>query len=153
MTAAHRTLPFDTLVRVINKTNGLEVDVRINDRGPFIDGRVIDLSLAAARKIDMERAGIAPVSVRILRNAVDVRRSAGGPFYAVQVGAFENPNAAENLRRQLEHRYSDVSVESSEGDRVFYRVRIGREPDLLIAEKLAAELRKDNFDSFVVRVN
>jgi rare lipoprotein A len=153
MTAAHRTLPFDTLVRVTNKANGREVDVRINDRGPFIEGRVIDLSLAAARKINMDRAGITPVTLRVLKEGIEVRRTRGGPFYAVQVGAFENPKAAEDLRRQLENRYREVSVQSSPGDKVLYRVRIGREPDLLIAEKLAAELRRDNFDSFVVRVN
>jgi rare lipoprotein A len=67
MTAAHRTLPFDTLVRVTNKNNGQRVDVRINDRGPFIEGRVIDLSLAAARVIGMERAGLAPVTLIIAR--------------------------------------------------------------------------------------
>src|SRR5262245_33430449 len=67
MTAAHRTLPFNTVVRVTNKTNGREVDVRINDRGPFVDGRVIDLSLVAARSIDMVRAGVAPVRLAILK--------------------------------------------------------------------------------------
>src|ERR1041385_6260714 len=58
MTAAHRTLPFNTIVRVTNKTNSQSVEVRINDRGPFVDGRVIDLSFAAAQKIDMVRAGV-----------------------------------------------------------------------------------------------
>ncbi len=61
MTAAHRTLPFNTLVRVTNKANGETVDVRINDRGPFVDARVIALSVAAARKIDMVRYGVVPV--------------------------------------------------------------------------------------------
>jgi rare lipoprotein A len=153
MTAAHRTLPFDTLVRVKNKANGREVDVRINDRGPFIDGRVIDLSLVAARQIDMERAGIAPVILTILKTGVEVRRSSGGPFYAVQVGAFENLNAAEDLRQRLEARYHGVSVQPSSGEKIVYRVRLGREPDLLIAEKLAAELRQDHAGAFVVPVN
>jgi rare lipoprotein A len=67
MTAAHRTLPFNTLIRVTNEKNGLEVDVRINDRGPFVPGRVIDLSLAAAKKIDMVRDGIVPVELTILK--------------------------------------------------------------------------------------
>ena len=57
MTAAHRTLPFNTVVRVQNTTNGKEVEVRINDRGPFIAGRIIDLSVRAARAIDMLRPG------------------------------------------------------------------------------------------------
>src|SRR5436309_6815760 len=67
MTAAHRTLPFNTVVRVTNKINSESVDVRITDRGPFIDGRVIDLSLAAAHKIDMVRAGVVPVKLRIMK--------------------------------------------------------------------------------------
>ena len=66
LTAAHRTLPFGTRVRVTNRDNGRSVTVTINDRGPFTPGRVIDLSEAAARKIDMIRAGIAPVEIEVL---------------------------------------------------------------------------------------
>jgi rare lipoprotein A len=64
LTAAHKTLPFGTRVRVTNLDNGKAVTVRINDRGPFVKGRVIDLSLAAAKKVDMVRAGVANVEVR-----------------------------------------------------------------------------------------
>jgi rare lipoprotein A len=67
LTAAHRTLPFDTVVRVQNLTNGKTVAVRINDRGPFLAGRIIDLSLRAARALDMVRAGVVPVQLQILR--------------------------------------------------------------------------------------
>ena len=66
LTAAHRTLPFETWVEVTNLTNGKRIDVRINDRGPFVDGRIIDLSQAAAREIDMLRAGIARVRLRVI---------------------------------------------------------------------------------------
>src|SRR5438093_13605853 len=69
LTAAHRTLPFNTVVRVTNKTNGREVDVRVNDRGPFVDGRVIDLSLKAARQIDLVRTGTAPVKLRVIKGS------------------------------------------------------------------------------------
>jgi rare lipoprotein A len=68
MTAAHKTLPFNTVVRVKNLQNGEEVDVRINDRGPFVKGRVIDLSLAAAKEIDLVRAGVAPVKLKVLKD-------------------------------------------------------------------------------------
>jgi rare lipoprotein A len=68
MTAAHKTLPFNTVVRVKNLQNGEEVDVRINDRGPFVKGRVIDLSLAAAKEIDLVRAGVVPVKLKILKD-------------------------------------------------------------------------------------
>ena len=66
LTAAHKTLPFGTRVRVTNLDNGKSVDVRINDRGPFVAGRVIDLSPAAARKLDMLRAGVVRVKLDIL---------------------------------------------------------------------------------------
>jgi rare lipoprotein A len=67
LTAAHRTLPFDTWVEVTNLTNGKQVSVRVNDRGPFVDGRIIDLSMAAADQIDMVRAGIAQVKLKVIR--------------------------------------------------------------------------------------
>lgn len=153
MTAAHRTLPFNTVVLVTNKNNGREIEVRINDRGPFVDGRVIDLSLVAAREIDMVRAGIAPVKLKILKAGTATRASAGQPVYTVQVAAFENVRAAEDLKRQLEKKYPGVSVQSFSGAKTIYRVRVGREPDLKAAEKLAAQLRKEDYESFVVRAN
>jgi rare lipoprotein A len=151
LTAAHRTLPFNTVVRVKNEDNGREVQVRINDRGPFIDGRVIDLSLRAAREIEMVRAGVVPVKLTILR-AGEPRRPSG-PIYAVQVGAFENPRAAEDLKQQLEKKYPGVTVQSYAGEKILYRVRVGPERDIGSAEKLAAQLKKEDLKPFVVRVN
>jgi rare lipoprotein A len=68
MTAAHKSLPFGTNVRVLNLQNGREVVVRINNRGPYIKGRIIDLSLAAAEKLGMTKAGVVPVKVEVLAN-------------------------------------------------------------------------------------
>ena len=150
LTAAHRTLPFNTLVRVKNEINGREVEVRINDRGPFVDGRVIDLSFRAAQQIDMVRAGTAPVKLTILK-AGEGRPTAS--LYVVQVGAFENPTAAEDLKQQLEKKYSRVSVQSLAGEKTLYRVRVGGEADILTAHKLALQLEKEDFQAFVVRVN
>jgi rare lipoprotein A len=151
LTAAHRTLPFNTVVRVKNESNGREVDVRINDRGPFVDGRVIDLSLRAAREIDMVRTGTARVRLTILK--AEQTNLPAGPTYAVQVGAFENPQAAEDLKEQLEKKYPGVSVESSSGEKTLYRVRVGREQDIGAAQKLASELKKQDLQPFVIRVN
>jgi rare lipoprotein A len=148
LTAAHRTLPFNTLVRVTNKTNGREVDVRINDRGPFIDGRVIDLSLRAAREIDLVRPGIVPVKLKVLRVA-EVERPAA---FVVQVGAFENERAAEDLKHRLEKKYSGVTIQTVSTEKTLYRVRIGR-PDMAAANQLASELRKHDLKPFVIRVN
>jgi rare lipoprotein A len=83
LTAAHRTLPFDTIVRVHNKRNGREVDVRINDRGPFVKGRIIDLSYAAAKVLDMLKPGTAPVRLKI----VPVTARHLEPQVSVQAGA------------------------------------------------------------------
>jgi rare lipoprotein A len=148
LTAAHRTLPFNTLVRVTNKTNGRVVDVRINDRGPFIDGRVIDLSLRAAREIDLVRPGIAPVKLKVIRLA-ELERPAA---FVVQVGAFENQRAAQALKQRLEKKYSGVMIQTVSEEKTLYRVRIGR-PDMDAANQLASELRKHDFKPFVVRLN
>ena len=148
LTAAHRTLPFNTLVRVTNKSNGRQVDVRINDRGPFVDGRVIDLSVRAAREIDLVRAGVAPVSLKILKPGVITRLQ---PF-AVQVGAFENQSKAEELKKSLEKKYPTVKVQAASVPTTVYRVRI-TEPDMETANKIASELRKRDLQTFVVRLN
>ena len=172
MTAAHKTLPFNTMVRVTNKTNGREVDVRINDRGPFVDGRVIDLSLRAAREIDLVGPGVAPVKLKILKEgeiakvaklekvAVTTTTPVSAPAettpppsaFAVQVGAFENEQKAEELRKQLEKKYPTVMVQTVSTDRTLYRVRIG-EPDMETANKIVSELRKHDLKPFVVRVS
>jgi rare lipoprotein A len=157
MTAAHKTLPFNTVVRVTNKSNGESVDVRINDRGPFIQGRIIDLSLVAARKIEMVRAGVVPVKLTILKAGDGARVS--GPaspnaLYAVQVGAFESLKSAEDLKARLEQKkFEGVSIQTVAGETTIYRVRIGREPDLESANRLASQLRKQDLNTFVVRVN
>jgi len=147
MTAAHRTLPFNTMVRVTNKTNGREVDVRINDRGPFVDGRVIDLSVRAAREIDLVRSGVAPVTLKVLKVAEVSKSSA----YAVQVAAFENQRAAEGLKERLEKKYSGVVIQPVVEEKTLYRVRIGQ-PNLEAATHLASELRKQDYKPFVVRM-
>src|SRR5262249_42070097 len=134
LTAAHRTLPFNTMVRVTNKNNNRSVDVRINDRGPFVDGRVIDLSARAAREIDLVRSGVVPVRLEILKPA-DVPKTVG---FAVQVGAFENSKAAQDLKRHLETKYSGVVIETVSEEKTLYRVRIA-EPDMTEANKVAAE--------------
>jgi rare lipoprotein A len=158
LTAAHRTLPFNTMVRVTNTTNGREVDVKINDRGPFVDGRVIDLSIRAARQIDLVRAGVAPVKLKILKEGGVAPAAVSSPvsdkaLFAVQVGAFENQRAAEDLKKRLEAKYSPVMVQAFAAEKTFYRVRIGNEPDLKAAEKLASQLRKEELKVFIVRLN
>ena len=155
LSAAHRTLPFNTVVRVTNKNNGREVDVKINDRGPFIDGRVIDVSYRAARDLDMIGAGVIPVKIKILKagDVVPAKVVSSPPVYAVQIGAFESPDAAEDLKQQFEKKYPSVTVQTLPGEKPIYRVRIGREANIETAQKLAAQLRKEDLKPFVVRLN
>jgi rare lipoprotein A len=98
LTAAHRTLPFNTVVRVQNRANGKAVQVRINDRGPFIAGRIIDLSVRAARAIDMLRSGVIHVSLQILSPGTEPRRTAwDAPLDTVHDGALETLPAEDGL--------------------------------------------------------
>ena len=101
-TAAHRTLPFGSMVRVTNLDNGRKTEVRITDRGPFVEGRIIDLSFAAARSVDMVGAGIARVRLDLLSSG---RVPSGAGNFTVQVGAFTQRGNAERLRDQLMARY------------------------------------------------
>jgi rare lipoprotein A len=98
MTAAHRTLPFNTVVRVQNMANGKAVQVRINDRGPFITGRIIDLSVRAARALDMLRSGVVLVTLQIRSPGTEPRRTAlDTPRDAVHDGALETLRAEDGL--------------------------------------------------------
>jgi rare lipoprotein A len=105
MTAAHKNLPFGTLVRVTNKTNRRSVVVRVNDRGPFVKGRVIDLTYTAAKKLGMLGPGTAPVKVEAIggpnHHAVaSGKKNRNGTFY-VQVGSFDDKFNAQTLRKRL----------------------------------------------------
>jgi rare lipoprotein A len=150
MTAAHRTLPFNSIVRVTNKRNNRTTEVRINDRGPFIEGRIIDLSLAAAREIDMVAAGVVPVRIEVTSSALPP----GGSF-TVQVGAFLERENAVRLRQRLERTYQPIFIHEYDSPRgLFYRVRVGRQPSIEAAERLAQRLRREEgFVPFVVRLD
>ena len=123
LTAAHPSLPLGTLARVTNLDTGHAVDVRINDRGPFVKGRAIDLSYAAASKIGVVGPGTARVRIDVIeRPPGDYSRVA----YCVQVGSFSEQQKAHALRANLAPRYGDVYISPvrSRAD-LFYRVRVG----------------------------
>jgi rare lipoprotein A len=151
MTAAHRTLPFNTMVRVTNLANGEHVDVRIIDRGPFVEDRIIDLSLVAARAIDMVSSGTARVRVEVISSAPI---PALGVF-AVQVGAFSDRANAERLRDQLAATYQPASIQEFTGpDGKLFRVRVGNAPNESAARILAAKVQTDSgLFTFVVRMD
>jgi rare lipoprotein A len=150
LTAAHRTLPFDTMVRVTNLNNAKTTTVRITDRGPFVDNRVIDLSLAAAREIESVGPGVVPVRLEVLGN-VDV--TAG--FFTVQVGAFRERANAERLRDRLSLSYSPIFIQQYDSpDGTFYRVRVGKISGEDAAHDFGEQLRaKEGFSPMVLRLD
>jgi rare lipoprotein A len=104
LTAAHRTLPMGTVVQVTNLTTQQSVTVRITDRGPFVHGRLIDLSLAAAKETGIYRMGLAKVRVEVLQERPGADLSGGK--WCVQIGAFLDRNNAWRLQSDLQRRYS-----------------------------------------------
>lgn len=149
-TAAHRTLPFGAVVRVTNLNNGKQTLVRVNDRGPFVANRIIDLSYAAAVALGMVGTGTAPVHIETV----------GGPnpnvgFFGVQVGAFQMEENAVRMRERLEAQYSPVTIATVElSTGTLYRVRVGRMSSADLARELADRIeREQQLTTFVVRLD
>ena len=97
LTAAHRTLPFETIVEVINTENEESVEVRITDRGPYAEGRIIDLSRAAAEELDMMDSGVAPVKLKLVEAGGDIPNNLNQEMFTIQVGEYNAPLYAERL--------------------------------------------------------
>jgi len=158
MTAAHKTLPLGTYVRVKNLQNNREIDVRINDRGPFVRGRIIDLSYTGAKKIGIVGPGTAPVQITALGTPVrstakkDSSRSYVPMDYykgdfTVQIGAFADRNNAERLKQKLDIKYRHVHITTfNNGYEIFYRVRVGRCSTLQKAIEYETILIRDGFE-------
>jgi len=152
MTAAHRTLPFNTWVRVFDLDTSKSVDLRIIDRGPFVDGRIIDISHAAAREIDMIGPGTARVRIEVIR-LPEVVEGAG---FAVQVGAFRDRRNAERVRSRMEARYGTARLVARPGNPEVWRVLVGSEPTEKQAEGLADRIHRESDEKtapFVVRLD
>jgi rare lipoprotein A len=151
LTAAHRTLPFNTWVRVENLSNRKKVEVRIQDRGPFVRGRIIDLSKAGARQIDMIGPGTTKVRLTVIAPPKNLEKQP--EMFAVQVGAFQDRAKADSLRAAMGERYGPVSVVAREGDKTIWRVLVGETPTLQEAQSLADEIRTSGSQGFVVRLD
>ena len=151
MTAAHRTLPLNSVVRVTNlKTNSTAL-VRITDRGPFIAGRIIDLSLAAAKKLDVWKAGLATVRVEVLDTPKDI---ASGGRWCVQIGALPDEETALELQDKLARRYQSSKVLKFSGPMGDWWVRV-RVPadDRGRAQEVARDNSTPSGDIFLVRLD
>ncbi len=158
MTAAHKILPMNTYVEVTNLGSSRKAVVRVNDRGPFVDGRIIDLSRAAAKKVGVYGPGTAKVKVMALgfkkkgrpvtdkpSDYVAPASYRKGPF-SVQVGAFTSESNAWRLAASMRPAWGKVTVvRYDRGDMVFHRVRVGRLTDLTKVQELQEKLREAGF--------
>jgi len=163
ISAAHKTLPLGTWVSVSNLDNNKKINVRINDRGPFVKGRIIDLSYAAAKKIGIVGPGTARVRIVALgrerQDAATIKSGSGfvpldyykGNF-TLQIGAFSDLNNAEKLKKELDPIYKNVHVTLFDtGDSTIYRVRAGKCATLEQAAKYEDILIKQGFhDVFTI---
>jgi rare lipoprotein A len=151
MVAAHRTLPFQTMVRVRNVNNDKTVDVRIIDRGPFVEGRVIDLSHAAAQAIALIGPGVGPVEIVVIGAPVNPEPA----VFAVQVGAFRDKANADRMEQSMIAAYGAGKAILRSGDPALWRVLPGRENSTEAAAQLASRIREEQRlpQAFVVRVD
>lgn len=155
MTAAHKTLPLGTYVRIHNLENSRTIEVRINDRGPFVRGRIIDLSYSAAKKLGLVGPGTARVEVVALGTPIATdggteRRYVQGDYYSgnftFQVGAFLNHSNARRLKQELQQRYQNAHITAYDnGKETFYRVRVGKVTTLEQAVQYEAYLIQNGF--------
>ncbi len=149
MTAAHRTLPMGSVVRVTNVATGQWVVVRITDRGPFVEGRTLDLSLAAAKAIGVYRAGVAKVKVEAFAH---VSADPAGRW-CVQIGAFVDPADAVQLKNDLARRYQTAKVIEFAGPTGHW-VRINpAAADKATATRIADSIHVPDAESWLVRLN
>ena len=140
VSAAHQTLPFGTMLEVRNLTNGRTVVVRINDRGPYVGDRVLDLSKGAARKLGMVGTGVAEVEMKILEVP-------GQPVFRLQFGAFQQEGNAHNLMSRLADLVPDAQIYH---EAPLFRVQLRDLTDSRKARKLAKKIRSNGFDVVVL---
>lgn len=155
MTAAHKELPMNTLLRVKNLENGKEITVRINDRGPFITGRIIDLSYAAAKALNMVRSGIVQTEISVISEAPYNRlRKHYNQEYYVQVGAFSKPQNAQRIQQNFQnagHKAVIRPYNSSKSKASLYLVQIYVGEDFQHAQKAEYSLLQSGYnDAFLI---
>ena len=145
LTCAHNTLPLGTIVMVTNLENGRSIELKVNDRGPFVKGRIIDLSYAAARMLDMHEQGTALVKVEVIGSAPEMVQR-----YTLQVGSFIDETNARNLADQLRKDFDNVQITTLEtSTQKYHRVRVGQFDTRESAEATAEKLSRMGFKVLV----
>ena len=146
LTAAHKLMPLGTIAKITNLENDRSVVVKINDRGPFIEGRIIDLSYSAAREIGMAEKGLSRVEIEVMKWGEKLTD------FTVQVGSFEVEENAQRLMAKLNLKYKDVHIKTYESkEKQYYRVRVGSTMDIQTAESLAEKLSGEGYSFFITR--
>ena len=153
ISAAHKKLAFGTRVRVENLDNGADLVVRINDRGPFVRGRIIDLSYGAAKQLGMAEAGVVPVRLTVVGGKESTRASPKAPpegrsTYRVQVGAFLERENADALLKELKGRHSKMRIHK---DDRWYRIQLEGIKDEKAGSSRVRELEAQGYDAFLAR--
>jgi rare lipoprotein A len=150
MTAAHRTLPMGSLIVVTNLQTGQSAPMRVTDRGPFVDGRILDLSIASAKATGVYRAGLARVRVDVYLAPKPIDT---GGRWCVQIGAFHSEHQANKLKEELLRRYPGSNVIEFPGEDSYW-VRIRPEGDNREeAELIARRLRPSEGEAFLTRLD
>lgn len=150
LTAAHRTLPMGSLIVVTNLKTGQSSAMRITDRGPFVDGRIVDLTIASAKATGVYRAGLAPVRIDVYETPKPIDR---GGRWCVQIGAFHSEREARKLKAQLQHTYPAANVIEFPGEDSYW-VRIRPEGDNRAqAFSIAQHLRPSEGEAFLTRLD
>jgi rare lipoprotein A len=164
MTAAHKTLPLGVYVKVQNRKNGRKIVVRVNDRGPFIDGRIIDLSYSAARVLGVDRSGTAPVQIEalgFLDRALKGKAAYRAPLnydtgsFVIQIGSCASLENAQSVADYMRKQYVFTTIHEAvvNGER-YYRVHAGNYVSLKEAERVRkCSLNKLINEGFVVAQN
>ncbi|HWE85203.1 MAG TPA: septal ring lytic transglycosylase RlpA family protein [Terracidiphilus sp.] len=150
LTAAHRTLPMGSLVVVTNLKTGQSSAMRITDRGPFVEGRILDLTIASAKATGVYGMGLAQVRLDVYETPKPIDR---GGRWCVQIGAFRSERKAKKLKKQLEKKYPDANVIEFPGeDSYWVRIRPGGD-NREQAESIAAKLRPAQGEAFLTRLD
>jgi rare lipoprotein A len=150
MTAAHRTLPLNSLVRVTNLSTGRAAMVRITDRGPFVEDRIVDLSLAAAKAVDVWQPGTAEVKLEVMSAPSPIFE---GGRWCVQIGAFHSEKDARKLKEKLQDRYDTAEVIQFTGPTgEWVRIRPAGD-DKRKAEEVASKTHVGEGGVFLVRLD
>ena len=150
LSAAHRTLPLGTRILVTNLDTGQAVEVRVNDRGPFVDGRILDVSYAAARLLGAVGPGVIRVRLQVVRLPGGAAGT-GSVRYTVQLGAFTTRARAEALLQAASRQAGGAIVtESSVAGETYYRVQVGSYADRAVAQAAARALAERGYQTLVV---